>query len=92
MKRRPAVAAMAGAIIVVVLVGLVTSLGLAGWALRERDRASDRLAEVQNADRRRLQARFEQLQSAVAEAVPALLAALKEDRETLWPRLRAVGR
>jgi hypothetical protein len=60
----------------VALVGLVTSLGLAGWALRERDR----LVEVQNADWRRLQARLEQLQSAAPEAVPGLRAALKEEQ------------
>jgi len=82
-KRRPAVAALAGAVVFVVVVGLATSLALAGWAFRERDRAGDRLAEAQQADRRRVQAQVEQLGSAAPEAVPGLLAALKEDREAV---------
>jgi tRNA A-37 threonylcarbamoyl transferase component Bud32 len=87
-KRRPAVAALTAAVVVIILVGLVTSLALAGWALRERDRANDRLAEAQKADRRRVQAQIDQLGSAAPEAVPGLLSALKEDRAAVLPRLR----
>ena len=87
-KRRPAVAALTATVVVVILVGLVTSLGLAGWAFRERDRARDRLEEAQQANRRRVQLQVEQLGIAEPEAVPGLLAALKDDREAVRPRLQ----
>ena len=76
-------AALTASVVVVVLVGLVTSLGLAGWAFHERDQARNRLAEVHEADRRRVKTQVEQLGSAVPEAVPGLLAALKDDREAM---------
>jgi formylglycine-generating enzyme required for sulfatase activity/tRNA A-37 threonylcarbamoyl transferase component Bud32 len=87
-KRRPAVAALTAAVVLILLLGLVTSLVLTGWALRERDLAQDRLDKVQKAERRRVRAQVEQLGTAAPEAVPGLLAVLKEEREIVLPRLR----
>ncbi len=87
-RRRPGVAALTAAVVVVVLAGLGTGLALTAWALGERDRARERLAEARRADRRRVQAQVGQLGSAAPEAVPGLLAALAEDREAVRPRLR----
>jgi formylglycine-generating enzyme required for sulfatase activity len=89
-KRRPAVAALTAAVVFVVLVGLVTSLGLAGWAFRERDLARGRLAEAQRANRRRVQAQVEQLGDIAPEAAPGLLETLTEEREAVQPWLRAL--
>jgi len=87
-KRRPVVAGLTAAVVAAVLAGLVASLALAAWALRERDRARDRLQEAQKANRSRVQAQVEQLGSAAPEAVPGLLVALAEDRDAVRPRLR----
>jgi formylglycine-generating enzyme required for sulfatase activity/tRNA A-37 threonylcarbamoyl transferase component Bud32 len=87
-KRRPAVASLTAAVAVLVLAGLVTSQVLAAWAFRERNRAEERLEEASRADRRRVQAQVEQLGTAAPEAVPGLLAALKEERQAVLPRLR----
>jgi formylglycine-generating enzyme required for sulfatase activity/tRNA A-37 threonylcarbamoyl transferase component Bud32 len=89
-KRRPAVATLAAAVVLLGLAALVTSWVLTGWALHERDQASARLAEAQQAERRRVHALVEQLLSAAPEAVPGILAALQEDAQAIRPRLRII--
>jgi formylglycine-generating enzyme required for sulfatase activity len=80
-RRRPGVAALMAAIV------LLTAAGLGGitWAYRQ---AVDNLAEAREAQRRRILARVDQLQTATPQAVPDILAELKAEGDAVLPRLR----
>jgi formylglycine-generating enzyme required for sulfatase activity len=80
-QRRPAVAALLAALIVLTATALV---GIT-WAYRQ---ALASLAEAREAQRRRVLARIEQLQTATPQAVPDILAELRAEEEAILPRLR----
>jgi formylglycine-generating enzyme required for sulfatase activity len=80
-KRRPGIAALWAAVVLVGLAGL----GSFAWAYGQ---ALNRLAEVQTAQRKRVLAQVEQLRTAAPPAVPGILADLEADRAAVLPRLR----
>jgi hypothetical protein len=87
-KRRPGMAALWAAVVLVGLAGLGSFAWAYGQALRERNEARKALADKEEALRQRVLARVEQLRTAAAPAVPGILADLESDRAAVLPRLR----
>jgi Protein kinase domain len=82
-ERNRAVAALLAAVVLVTLTGLVSFAWAYGVAAR-------RLADVEEANRRRVRAQVEELRSAAAPAVPDLLRTLDAQYTEALPHLRAL--
>ncbi len=90
--RRPAVAGLLAAVALVSSLGAVGVTWAYGRALREAENAREALAAAQEANHRRVRVQVEQLRTAAAPAVPALLKALDAERAEALPDLRELWR
>jgi formylglycine-generating enzyme required for sulfatase activity/tRNA A-37 threonylcarbamoyl transferase component Bud32 len=87
MRRRPAVAALWAAVLLVSAAGIGAFAWAYGEALRKGKEASDRLTALEEEQRQRVLARIDLLRTASPDAVPGILADLKQGSPEVQRRL-----